>query len=93
MSKIIAFVLMMFCALNINAQSYTRQGTVYTATTETQKSTAKKTQFTWKEKDKEYPIYLSKNNKAFIIKTSKKTGKEYRKYLPDEVAKDILKQL
>ena len=29
-----------------------------------------------------YPIYLSKDGKAFIIKISEDTGKEYRKYLP-----------
>lgn len=29
-----------------------------------------------------YPVYLSKNSKAFIWRTSKKTGKKYRQYLP-----------
>lgn len=29
-----------------------------------------------------YPVYLSKNGKAFIWRTSKKTGKKYRYYLP-----------
>lgn len=29
-----------------------------------------------------YPVYLSKNGKAFIWRTSKKTGKKYRQYLP-----------
>lgn len=29
-----------------------------------------------------YPIYLSKSGKAFIWKTSKKTGKRYKYYLP-----------
>ena len=28
-----------------------------------------------------YPVYISKNNKLFIIKTSKKTGKNYNYYL------------
>ena len=43
-----------------------------------------KTKYTFKAKDgKEYPIYLSKNGKAFIIRVSKKTGKEYKQYLPE----------
>lgn len=28
-----------------------------------------------------YPVYKSKNNKVFIIKTSRKTGKSYNYYL------------
>ena len=42
-----------------------------------------KTNYTYKTKDgKEYPIYLSKNGKAFIVRVSKKTGREYKQYLP-----------
>ena len=42
-----------------------------------------KTQYTYKAKDgREYPIYLSKNGKAFIVRVSKKTGREYKQYLP-----------
>lgn len=29
-----------------------------------------------------YPIYATANGKCFVIKTSKKTGKEYKQYLP-----------
>ena len=32
-------------------------------------------------KGETYPVYISKNNKLFIIKTSKKTGKNYNYYL------------
>lgn len=37
---------------------------------------------------KKYPIYVSSKGKYFIIKTSKKTGKEYKQYLP-EVTKQL----
>lgn len=30
-----------------------------------------------------YPIWISSKGKCFIIKVSKKTGNEYRKYLPE----------
>lgn len=44
----------------------------------------KKTEYTYKAKDGNvYPIYLSKNGKAFIIRISKKTGREYKQYLPE----------
>ena len=46
-----------------------------------------KTQYTYKASDgKVYPIYLSKNGKAFIVRVSKKTGREYKQYLPEVTA-------
>lgn len=30
---------------------------------------------------KTYPVYKSSNNKLFVVRTSKKTGNEYRYYL------------
>lgn len=46
-----------------------------------------KTQYTYKASDgKVYPIYLSKNGKAFVVRVSKKTGREYKQYLPEVTA-------
>ena len=46
------------------------------------KSEAKETGKTYTDtKGEKYPVYISKNNKLFIIKTSKKTGKNYNYYL------------
>ena len=39
------------------------------------------------KKGVDYPIYLSSKGNAFIIKVSQKTGKKYRKYLPEVTAK------
>lgn len=47
------------------------------------------TNYTFKDKDGNvYPIYLSSGGNAFIVKVSKKSGRQYRKYLP-EVTKKI----
>lgn len=49
-----------------------------------QKETYKLTPYTYVAADGiKYPIYLSNNGKYFIIRKSKKTGKEYRQYLPE----------
>ena len=57
-----------------------------------QKDMGVKTQYTFKAKDgKEYPIYISKQGKAFIWRVSKKTGKQYKQYLP-EVTKQLQNQ-
>lgn len=37
-----------------------------------------------------YPIYMSSKGKCFIIRTSAKTGKQYKQYLP-EVTKQLSK--
>lgn len=72
------------------AQKYIQSGTTFTqVNTNNSKSTATKTVYTWKIGNKSYPIYISSKGKAFIYKTSKKTGKEYKYYLPDEVAQKI----
>ena len=91
MKKIIIAAIMLFSLnMSIQAQSVQRQGNTFTQVSN-KKSEAKetKTQYTYKDsKGVEYPIYLSSSGKAFIKKISKKTGKEYRQYLP-EIGKQI----
>jgi len=61
----------------------TQQGKEFVATPK-QKQQAIKTDYTYKDsKGVSYPIYLSPKGKAFIIRVSKKTGKEYKQYLPE----------
>lgn len=36
-----------------------------------------------------YPVYKSKNGAFYIWKTSKKTGKKYKYYLPKEIQKQM----
>ena len=78
-----------------SAQTYTRQGNTFTQTgTSRTKSEPKKTKFTWKDTDGvEYPIYISDNGSCFIFKVSKKSGNEYRKYLGENVSKEVCAEL
>lgn len=91
MKKIIICITMMLAfSLVTNAQSVQRQGNTFTQVSN-KKSTAKetKTQYTYKDsKGVEYPVYLSSTGKAFIKRVSKKTGKEYKQYVP-EIGKQI----
>lgn len=86
MKKILISVCLLFMVGTINAQSVKLEGKTFT---EQKKETKKEkdyteTGYTYKTKDGQtYPIYLSKKGKAFIIRVSKKTGKEYRQYLPE----------
>ena len=89
---IIAAVVLFSLALGIQAQSVERKGDTFTqVSNKGGKSGGKetKTQYTFKDsKGNIYPVYLSASGKAFIKKVSKKTGKEYKQYVP-EIGKQI----
>lgn len=52
------------------------------------------TPYTWKDKDgKTYPIYITKKGACYVKRISKKTGKEYKYYLPKEIREQIRKEL
>lgn len=91
MKKFILFTIMVFVfGLVSNAQSVQKQGNNFTqVTAKGTKSKETKTQYTFTDsKNNTYPVYLSSTGKAFIKKISKKSGKEYKQYLP-EIGKQI----
>lgn len=61
-------------------------GKVITQTTSTKSKTpATKTDMVFKDsKGKEYPVWKTANGKYYIIRTSAKTGKEYKQYITIE---------
>lgn len=96
MKKLFILFVMMFAFTNvINAQSYERQGNTFVSNKGSRaKAEPTKTKFTWKDsKGNEYPVYMSSTGSCFVIKTSAKTGKEYRNYLGPEVSEQICKEL
>ena len=93
MKKLIIAAIMLFSlSLGVQAQSAVKSGNTFTqVSNKGGKSSGKetKTQYTYKDsKGNVYPVYLSASGKAFIKKVSKKTGKEYKQYLP-EIGKQI----
>ena len=97
MKKTLLLVLLA-CTLQGQAQSnnVTREGNTFrtTTTATTAKTTDTKTKYTWQSaKGEEYPIYLSKNGHAYVIRTSRNTGKTYRKYLGEDISRTICKEV
>ena len=93
MKKIIIAAITLFSlSLGVQAQSVVKSGNTFTqVNNKGGKSGGKetKTQYTFKDsKGNVYPVYLSASGKAFIKKVSKKTGKEYKQYVP-EIGKQI----
>ena len=94
MKKIIlAAIMLLSLNVGVQAQSVVKSGNTFTQVSNNKggKSGGKetKTQYTFKDsKGNSYPVYLSSTGKAFIKKVSKKTGKEYKQYMP-EIGKQI----
>ena len=61
-----------------------------TATT----SSDTQTKYTWQNKEgNKYPIFITKKGACYVIRTSKKTRKEYKYYLPKNIQETIKKEL
>lgn len=53
-----------------------------------------KTEYTWEDREgNKYPIFITKKGACYILRTSKKTGKEYKYYLPKNIQETIRKEL
>ena len=84
----LAFALAFSC--NIKAQNVIRKNDTFVqVSSKKHKGDSILTKHTYVDSNgKRYPIYLSSNGKAFIWKTSSKTGKKYKMYLP-QITKQI----
>lgn len=96
MKKILFILLtLMTICINVNAQEFKCEGTTYSSTGRQNSNSAPvATGFTWTDsKGNKYPIYISNSGSCYVIKTSSKSGKEYKQYLKPEISQDICKKL
>lgn len=93
MKKLLIFLCMLL-SMTIAQPQIQRSGRMFVETRQETKSEPVKTNYQYTDsKGKVYPIYLLKNGRAFVYKTSAKTGKQYKYYLPKEVGKSICSEL
>ena len=92
MKKILIAAVVFMMAVGASAQvKVKREGNVFTQvqTKDTTTVSETKTDYTYVDsKGNRYTVFLSKTGKAFIWRTSSKTGKKYPQYLP-EIGKQI----
>ena len=93
----ITLIITIFCAFTtVSAQNYTQKGTTFienTSNSTIKRGKSIETKYTWQDKEgKLHKIYLSKNGRAFVKVTSKKTGNEYNKYLDKKIALKLSKE-
>ena len=97
MKALITLIIAIFCTFTtVSAQNYTQKGTTFienTSNSTSKRGKSIETKYTWQDKEgKSHKIYLSKNGKAFVKVTSKKTGNKYNKYLDEKIALKLSKE-
>lgn len=95
--KVVLGVLLILLSITFDttAQTYRRTGNNFESISK-RKSAQQvfKTKYTYTDsKGNKYPIYITEKGKCFVYKTSQKTGKEYKYYLPKDISQQICKEL
>ena len=92
---IIAAVLLLAGAkVSSSYAQVTRQGNTFVQVSSRKASEPVKTKFSWKDsKGNEYPVYVGKTGSCYVVRVSKKTGKEYKQYLGKEISAEVCKEL
>ena len=92
MKKIILCILLALFCITISAE-VKREGNTFKVE-QTTKESDTKTQYTWVDKEGNvYPVFITKRGACYIFRTSKKTGKEYKQYLPKDIQETIKQEL
>ena len=81
---------------NKSNNNVTREGKSFITQSSAKKSNGEnvKTEYSYTDTDgKTYEIWLSKNGRVYIKRVSAKTGKEYNKYLGEEISRQICKEV
>lgn len=94
MKKIIVLLVAMIATMFIcaNAQEVKRDGDNFTVEKVLHQSNDVQTKYTFTVKDVVYPIWITKNGRCYIVRTSK-NGKQYKQYLAKEICLEICKEL
>lgn len=89
------YIIALLVMLTLSISSYAgvvKEGNVYVQKTTTVKE--KETGIYYQDKDGiRYIIYVSPKGSLYIKKISKKTGKEYKYYLPKDIQETIKREL
>ena len=76
----------------VSAQEVKREGNNFTVEKTIQQSSDVQTQYTFTIKDNVYPIWITKNGRCYIIRTSK-NGNQYKQYLNKDICLQICQEM
>lgn len=92
MKKLILCILLALFCITANAE-VKREGDTFKVE-QSAKASDTKTRYTWEDKGgNKYPIFVTKKGACYVIRVSKKTGKEYKQYLPKDIQETIKREL
>lgn len=92
MKKLILCILLALFCVTANAE-VKREGDTFKVE-QTAKASDTQTKYTWEDKEgNKYPIFITKKGACYVKRVSKKTGKEYKCYLPKDIQETIKKEL
>lgn len=90
------YIITLLIALSMSVIGYAdivRNGDTFKVETTSVNKDAK-TKYTWEDKEgNKYPIFITKKGTCYVLRVSKKTGKEYKYYLPKNIQETIKKEL
>ena len=90
---IICILLSILAVIEVNAE-VKREGDTFKVEQTTPTANDTQTKYTWEDKQgNKYPIFITKRGACYVKRVSKKTGKEYKYYLPKEVQTQIKQEL
>lgn len=98
MKKIFALMAALCVAISISASTadttqFVRNGNNFTKTYTVQSSKDTETEYTYTIGETVYPIWITKNGRCYVIRTSSKSNKQYRQYICKEVCLQICSEL
>jgi hypothetical protein len=76
----------------VSAQEVKREGNNFTVEKTIHQSSDVQTQYTFTIKDNIYPIWITKNGRCYIIRTSK-NGNQYKQYLNKDICLQICQEM
>lgn len=92
MKKLILCLLLALFSITTYAE-VKREGDTFKVE-QTAKASDTQTKYTWEDKQgKKYPIFITKKGACYVLRVSKKTGKEYKYYLPKDIQETIKKEV
>ena len=89
---LIAVIIATTFVQTVSAQEIKREGNNFTIEKTIQQSSDVQTQYTFTIKDNVYPIWITKNGRCYIIRTSK-NGNQYKQYLNKDICLQICQEL
>ena len=88
----VLFIIGVGLAFGQDNKEFNREGNNFTQVKTLKQSSDVQTVYTYQIKDNVYPIWITKNGRCYIVRTSK-NGNQYKQYLSKDICLQICQEL